>query len=65
MMVGQEVRAGGSKVIVLDIQEKYLILFNEFKRQFIKVNDWHEAYEIVYWNTKEDYFTLEELIKTI
>lgn len=42
--------------------KKYLILFDEYKKQFIKVNDWKEAYEIVFWTTGCYYLSLDELI---
>ena len=40
MDIGKRINTSLGKVIILDIQEKYLILFNEKNRQFIKANDY-------------------------
>lgn len=65
MSIGEEVRAEGTNILVLDIQKNYLILFNKYKKQFIKANNWKEYYEIVSWSSCEYYFSLNELIKNI
>lgn len=53
------------KILVLDIQDDYLILFNDQRSQFIKANGYKEDYEKVFWNGGEYYDSLNELIQSL
>jgi len=66
MDIGKRINTSLGKVIILDIQEKYLILFNEKNRQFIKANDYKKDNDNkVSWSGGGYYSSLNELIKEI
>lgn len=65
MKIGERINTSLGELLILDIQDNYLILFNEYENKFIKANGYQEDYEKVFWNNGEYYFTLHELIENL
>jgi|LSQX01.3.fsa_nt_gb YHS domain-containing protein len=63
MKVGTKVKTSLGEVFVLDIQERYLILFNPVKGEFIRANNYKLNNNKVSWGGGEYYFSLKELIE--
>ena len=65
MKIGEKINTSMGEVLILDIQEKYLILFSEERKQFVKANGYKEDYGNVFWNGGDYYNSLNELIKNL
>lgn len=63
MELGKRVITSIGELLVLDIQENYLILFDDIGKQFIKANGYNK--DKYYWNGGEYYNNLTELIKSL
>lgn len=65
MEIGKRINTSMGEVLILDVQEKYLILFSEERKQFVKANGYKEDHEKVFWNGGDYYNSLNELIKNL
>lgn len=68
MNIGSKIYINDSigEVIILDIQEDYLILFRPERGQFIKANGYNKAVgNKLVWNNGEYYNSLKELMESI
>lgn len=66
MKVGNKIKTSVGEVILLDVQENYLILFNEKKREFIKATGYKKDNEgKIYWVQGDYYFNFNELIESL
>ncbi|MGO1581435.1 MAG: hypothetical protein ACTHWZ_08535 [Peptoniphilaceae bacterium] len=66
MQIGQRIKTDLGEVIVLDIKEKYLILFSEKEKKFIKANDYDKNSSNKYfWQGGEYYISLDDLVKNL
>jgi len=66
MKAGKKISTSLGEVILLDVQEKYLVLFNEKKGEFIKANGYQKDSDgKIFWNSGEYYSSLNELIKNL
>ena len=65
MRVGDKVKTGAGEVLVLEIQERYLILFNKEKGEFIKANNYQQDDEKLFWGQGEYYNSFNKLIENL
>ena len=68
MNIGDKIYVNDSigEVIILDIQDDYLILFRHERGQFIKANGYNKAAgNTIAWNSGEYYNSLMELIQAL
>ena len=61
MKIGDFINTSLGKVIVLDIKDKYLILFNQEEGKFIKANNYDIKDNKVFWQQGEYYSNLDGL----
>jgi len=62
MKVGEKINTSLGNILVLDVKDNYLILFDEINNKFVKANEWQEDYEKVFWKQGEYYNSIDELI---
>lgn len=65
MRAGKRVTTSLGELIVLDVQEEYLVLLNEEDGKFIKANTYYYSGNKVVWNEGEYYSRLNDLIESV
>lgn len=66
MEIGQRIKTGLGEVLVLDIQDKYLILFDDIGKKFVKANGYDkDSQGKIFWQGGEYYNSFTELVETL
>lgn len=67
MRVGQEIYVNDAigNVVILDIQEDYLVLFNAERGKFIKANHYYNEGGKLSWEHGDYYLDFDKLIEAI